>query len=164
MKTHFTLLVTIANLVSPSSCPSPEKCGGGLARPGTKGLSILECLGNPGRQTAESTVSTVPLARQDEYSDPKASINPAIGCLGDPRFRCSRDRFVAQLFFGSNPVFDIFSRFAAAPEIQLICSTSDLFSRWFSNDEHDNLLGCRHEGQVLPLVRDLRPTCRLPRR
>ena len=70
MKTHFRLFVTIGNLVSPRSCPSPETCGGGLARPRTKGLSISGCLGNPGRQTAESNVSLAPLARQDEYSHP----------------------------------------------------------------------------------------------
>jgi len=57
MKTHFRLLVTIGKLVSPSSCASPETRCGGLTRPRTKGLSILGCLVNRGRHTAESSVS-----------------------------------------------------------------------------------------------------------
>jgi hypothetical protein len=52
--------------------------------------------------------------------------------LGDRRFRWSRDRFVAQFLFNSNPVLDIFSVFAAALKIQLMSPASDLFSRWFS--------------------------------
>jgi hypothetical protein len=52
--------------------------------------------------------------------------------LGGPRFRWSRDRFVAQLFFGSDPVLDIFSLFAAALKIQFISSARDLFLRWSS--------------------------------
>ncbi len=142
MKSHFRFLVTIGNLVSPSSSPSPERAEANSRRLRPKGLSIFGCFGNPGRQTAESTVSLAPLARQDEYSHPGASINPAIACLGGPRFRYSRDRFVAQLCFGSNPIFDIFSLFAAALKIQLISSASDLFSRWFSMSKHGNLPGC----------------------
>jgi hypothetical protein len=64
--------------------------------------------------------------------------------LSDPRFRWLRDRFVAQLFFGSNPVLDIFSVFAAALKIQLMSPASDLFSRWFSESNHGNLLGCQY--------------------
>jgi hypothetical protein len=63
--------------------------------------------------------------------------------LGGPRFRCSPDRFVAQLFFGSNPILDVFSVFAAALKIQLMSSPSDLFSRRFSESNHCNLLGCQ---------------------
>jgi hypothetical protein len=48
--------------------------------------------------------------------------------LGGPRFRWSRDRFLAQLFFGSNPVLDIFPVFSAALKIQLMSPASDLFS------------------------------------
>jgi hypothetical protein len=48
--------------------------------------------------------------------------------VGGPRFRWSHDRFLAQLFFGSNPVLDIFSVIAAALKIQLMSPTSDLFS------------------------------------
>jgi hypothetical protein len=48
--------------------------------------------------------------------------------LGGPRFRWSHDRFLAQLFFGSNPVLDVFSVFAAALKIQLMSPVSDLFS------------------------------------
>ncbi len=64
--------------------------------------------------------------------------------LGGPCFRWFRDRFVAQLFFGSNPVLDIFSVFAAALKIQLMSPASDLFSRWFSASKHGNLLGCQY--------------------
>src|SRR5216684_2328494 len=56
--------------------------------------------------------------------------------LGGPCLRWFRDRFVAQLFFGSNPVLDIFSVFAAALKIQLMSPASDLFSRWFSASNH----------------------------
>jgi hypothetical protein len=63
-------------------------------------------------------------------------------CLGRPRFRWSRDTFVAQLFFGSNPVLNILSVFAAALKIEFMSSPSDLFSRWFSASNHGNLLGC----------------------
>ena len=66
--------------------------------------------------------------------------------LGDPRFRSSLDRFVAQLFFGSNPILDIFSVFAAALKTQLMSPASDLFSRWFSKSNHCNLLGCQDAG------------------
>jgi len=67
--------------------------------------------------------------------------------LGGPRFRWSRHWFVAHrfhLFFGSNPVLDIFSVFAAALKIQLMSPASDLFSRWFSASKHGNLLGCQY--------------------
>jgi hypothetical protein len=50
----------------------------------------------------------------------EASINTAIACMSGPRFRWSRDRFVAQLLFGPNPVLDISSVFAAALKIQII--------------------------------------------
>jgi hypothetical protein len=48
--------------------------------------------------------------------------------LGGLGFRWSRDRFLAQLFFGSNPILDIFSVFAFALQIQLVSPASDLFS------------------------------------
>lgn len=80
-----------------------------------------------------------------------ASIKHATTCLGGPCFRWSRDRFVAQLFFGSNPVLDIFSVFAAALKIQLMSSASDLFSRWFSASKHINLLGCHYGGRSADL-------------
>ena len=72
-----------------------------------------------------------------------ASIRRVANALGDPCFRWSRDRFVAQLFFGSHPVLDIFSVFAAALKIQVMSPASDLFSRWFSESNHCNLLGCQ---------------------
>jgi len=76
-----------------------------------------------------------------------ASIRRITNGLSGPRFRWCRDRFVAQLFFGSNPVLDIFSVFAAALKIQLMSSVSDLFSRWFSASKHGNRLGCLGQGQ-----------------
>src|SRR6266704_721428 len=71
------------------------------------------------------------------------SIRRVTNGLGDPRFRRSCDRFVAQLFFGSNPVLDIFSVSAAALKIQLMSPAIDLFSRWVSETNHCNLLGCQ---------------------
>jgi hypothetical protein len=64
--------------------------------------------------------------------------------LGGPRFRWSRDRFLAQLFFGSNPILDIFSVFAAALKIQHMSPASDFFSRWFSASKHGSLLGYQY--------------------
>ena len=76
-----------------------------------------------------------------------ASMRRVTNGLGDPRFRWSLDRFVAQLFFGSNPILDIFSVFAAALKTQLMSPASDLFSRWFSKSNHCNLLvGCQDGG------------------
>jgi len=49
----------------------------------------------------------------------RASISRVTNGLDDPRFCWARDRLVAQLFFGSNPVLDIFSVFVAALKIQL---------------------------------------------
>jgi hypothetical protein len=64
--------------------------------------------------------------------------------LGGPRFRWSHDRFLAQLFFGSNPILDIFSVFAAALKIQHMSPASDFFSRWFSASKHGSLLGYQY--------------------
>jgi hypothetical protein len=58
-----------------------------------------------------------------------ASIYCLTTCFGGPRFRWFRDRVVAQLFLGSDPVFDIFAMFSAALNIQLMSSASDLFCR-----------------------------------
>jgi hypothetical protein len=76
-----------------------------------------------------------------------ASIRRVTNDLSDPRFRWLRDRFVVRLFFGSNPVLDIFSVFAAALKIQLMSPASDFYSRWFSEANHGNLLGCLGQGQ-----------------
>ena len=67
-------------------------------------------------------------------------------CLRWPRYR-----FVVQLFFGSNPVLDIFSVFTAAFKIQLMSSASDLFSRWFSASKHGNLPGGEYGGRTVNL-------------
>jgi hypothetical protein len=76
------------------------------------------------------------------FTQRRASIRKVANGLGGPRFRWSRHWFVAHLFFGSNPVLDIFSVFATALNIQLMSPASDLFSRWFSASKHGNLLGC----------------------
>jgi hypothetical protein len=47
--------------------------------------------------------------------------------------------------------------------IQLVSSARDIFLGEFFAFDHGNLLGCGHEGQLMPLVRDLRPICRLLR-
>jgi hypothetical protein len=87
--------------------------------------------------------------RDNMFTHRRASIRRVTNCLGGSRLRWSRDRFVAQLFFGSNPVLDIFSVFAAALNIQLMSPASDLFSRWFFESNHGNLLGCLGQGQSL---------------
>src|SRR5258708_15261642 len=67
------------------------------------------------------------------------SVRQVTNGLGGPRFRWHHDRFVAQLFFGSNPVLNIFSVFAAASKIQLMSPASHLFSRRFSASKHGTL-------------------------
>jgi len=134
MRTHRVIFLTIGDLISPPFSPSPNKSRSEVAHPlRTKDLSVSRAL-KPGRQAVRSVVSFVPLTRQDFIG--QASIRPITHGLGGPCFRCSGYRFVAQLFFGSNPVLDIFSMFAAALKIQLMSSASDLFSRWFSASKH----------------------------
>ena len=53
---------------------------------------------------------------------------------------------------------------AAALNIQLMSSVSDLFSRWFFASDHGNLLGCQYGGRAPPPARDMWITCRLLRR
>jgi hypothetical protein len=61
--------------------------------------------------------------------------------MGGPRLRWFHDTFIAQLFFGSDPVLDIFSLFAPTLKIEIMRSASNLLSRWFSAYDHGNLLG-----------------------
>jgi hypothetical protein len=68
--------------------------------------------------------------------------------LGGPRFRWFRHRFVAQLFFGPDPVLNVLSVFAAALNIQLMSLESDLFSRWFSVFDHGNSLIVLAKGAI----------------
>jgi hypothetical protein len=81
--------------------------------------------------------------------------------LGGLHLRRSRNRFVAQRFFGPNPVLYIFSVFAAAFEIQLMGPASDFFSGWIFASKPSNLLGCKHEAGEPTSVYEMRITCRL---
>src|SRR2546426_4595194 len=123
------IFLTIGNLVSPPSSPFPgqvegrtgppplnERCRSwllGKTGPSSRGIC---CLARGTRETRCLLISG-------------ASNRRVTNGLGGPCFRWSRDRFVAQLFFGSNPVLDIFSVFAPALKIQLMSPASDLFSR-----------------------------------
>jgi hypothetical protein len=162
METHSIIFVTIDKLVSPSSpvnwnplddfpdhwqprfsaqFPLPGTSGGAdwpapfgrkmspvlLAKTGPSSRGIC-CLARGTRETRCLLIGG-------------ASIRRVANGLGSLCFRWSRDRFVAQLFFGSNPVLDIFSVLAAPLKIQLMSPASDLFSRWFSKSNHCNLLG-----------------------
>src|SRR6266581_1450108 len=129
MDTHCMISLTIENLVSPSSSFFVGQVRGRTwpAPPN------------------ETTVRSRLLGKAGP------SIRHVTTCLGGPRFRWSRDRFVAQLFFSFNPVLDIFSVFAAALKIQLMSSANDLFSRWFSASKHGNLLRCQHGGRSADL-------------
>jgi hypothetical protein len=104
----------------------------------TKNLSVLGC-------SSRAVKPRVCCCLARATCETGSSISDVMTCLGGPRFRYPDDRFVAQLFFGSNPVLDIFSVFAAALKIQLMSSTSDLFFRWFSTSKHGNLLSCRYK-------------------
>ncbi len=149
MGTHWMIFLTISNLVSPAqfplrrtsegadwSAPSERKIfpfSAAQAGPSSRGICWLA------RATCETGCLLIG----------GSSIRRVANALGDPCFRRSRDRFVAQLFFGSHPVLDIFSVFAAALKIQVMSPASDLFSRWFSESNHCNLLGC-HDGVGAP--------------
>src|SRR6266446_9407446 len=141
MGTH-CLILTIGNLVSPPSFPFAGQVKGRTGPPlRTKDLPALGC--------SSRAVKPWDLLPRSWHSQDKLllmadrSIRRVTNGLGDPRFRWSRDWFVAELFFGSNPVLDIFSVFAPALKIQLMSPASDLFSRWFSESNHCNLLGCQ---------------------
>src|SRR6266849_3560922 len=168
MGTHWMIFLTIGNLVSPSSFPFAGQVKGRLARAlRTKDLSGLGLLGKAGPSSrrvcclARVTYETRCLLIGG------TSIRQVTDGLGGPRFCWSRHWFVAHrfhLFFGSNPVLDIFSVFAAALKIQLMSPASDLFSRWFSASKHGNLLGCQYGAGGPTSVYEMWITCRLLRR
>src|SRR5260370_26005094 len=165
METHSTVFVTIDKLVSPSSPvnwnplddfpdhgnlvfpPSFPFPGQGEGRTGPPPPDERSLRSWPLGRTGPPSRGVRCLARGTRETRclliGETSIRRVTNGLGDPRVRWSRDRFVAHLFFGSNPVLDIFSVFAAALKIQLMSPASDLFSRWFSESNHCNLLGCK---------------------
>ena len=137
MGTHWMIFLTIGNLVSPSSFPFAGQVKDGLARAlRTKDLSGLGLLGKAGPSSRRVCCLAGVTYETRCLLIGRASIRRVTNGLGGSRFRWSRDRFVAQLFFGSNPVLDVFSVFAAALKIQLMSPASDLFSRWFSASKH----------------------------
>jgi hypothetical protein len=143
MGTHWMIFLTIGNLVSPPSFSFAGQVKGRTGPPPPNNRSVLSRLLKPGvcclaRVTYETRCLLIG----------GASIRRFTNCLSGPRLRWLRDRFVAQLFFGSNPVLDIFSVFAAALKIQLMSQASDLFSQWFSQSNHCNLLGCQYGAGV----------------
>src|SRR6266550_5651718 len=145
MDTHSMIFLTIGNLVSPPSFPlAGQVRRDELARPlRTKDLSVL---GSPSRAVKPwDLLSGSCHLRHKMFTHRRASIRHVANGLGGPRFCWSRNRFVAQLFLGSNPVLDIFSVFAAALKIQLMSPASDFLS---SPDGSlspiiCNLLGCQ---------------------
>ena len=129
MGTHWMIFLTIGNLVFPPSFS--------FARPlQTKVLSVLGC-------SSRGLLSRSRHLQDKMFTQRRASISRVTNALGDRRFCWSRDRFVAQLLFGSNPVLNIFSVSAASLKIQFMSPASDLFSQWFSESNHCNLLGCQ---------------------
>ena len=165
MGTHWMIFLTIGNLVSPSSFPFAGQVKDRLARVlRTKDLSGLGLLGKTGPSSRRVCCLAGVTYETRCLLIGGASIRQVTNGVGGPRFCWSRDRFVAQLFFGSQPVLDIFSVFAAALKIQLMSPASDLFSRWFSASKHGNLLSCEHGGPSVDLVYEMWITCRLPRR
>src|SRR5438046_10502674 len=135
MGTHWMSFLTIGILAFPPSFSFAGQVKGRTGPPPPSSISVRSRLRKPGvcclaRVTYETRCFLIR----------RASISRVTNRLDDPRFCWSRDRFVAQLFFGSNPVLDIFSVFAAALKIPLMSPASDLFSRWFSESNHCNLL------------------------
>src|SRR6266852_1944215 len=162
MGTHWMIFLAIGNLVSPHSFPFAGQVKGRTGPPPPNERSLRSWLLG---KTGPSSRGICSLARAIHETRclliGGASIRRVTNGLGDPRFRWSRDRFVAQLFFGSNPVLDIFSVFAAALKIQLMSPASDLFSRWFSESNHCNLFGCQ-DGAGAPTNLRMRDVDYLP--
>ena len=136
MGTHCLIFLIIGNLVSPPSFPFARQVKGRTGPP----VAERKICAVSAAQAGPSSRGVCCLARATCeircLLTRGASIRRITNGLTGPRFRWSRDRFVAQLFFGSNPVLDIFSVFAAALKIQLMSPASDLFSRWFSASNH----------------------------
>jgi hypothetical protein len=187
MHTHSVIFVTIGDLVSPSSsvdgdplfdCPDhwqPRFSAQFLLRRTSEGADwrapserkICPFSAAHAAPVKPSGLLSRSRPLQDKmFTHSGASIRQVANGLGGPRFRWYPDRFVAQLFFGPNPVLNIFSVFAAALKIQLMSPASDLFSRWFSASKHGNLLGCQYEAGApnRPPYYEKWITCRLLRR
>src|SRR6266581_6347085 len=162
METHSTVFLTIDKLVSPPSFPFPGQVEGRTGSPPLNERCLRSWLLG---KTGPSSRGICCLARGTRETRclliSGASIRRVTNGLGGPCFRWFRDRFVAQLFFGSNPVLDIFSVFAAALKIQLMSPASDLFSRWFSESNHCNLFGCQ-DGAGAPTDLRMRDVDYLP--
>jgi len=133
MGTHCLIFLTIGNLVSPPSFPFAGQVKG---RTGLAPSKRKICPVSAARESravkpwrlVEAVVSLVSPCETRCLLIRGASIRHVTTGLGGPRFRWSHDRFLAQFFFGSNPVLDIFPVFSAALKIQLIRPASDLFS------------------------------------
>ncbi len=136
MGTHCLIFLIIGNLVSPPSFPFARQVKGRTGPP----VAERKICPVSAAQAGPSSRGVCCLARATCeircLLTRGASIRRITNGLTGPRFRWPRDRFVAQLFFGSNPVLDILSVFAAALKIQLMSPASDLFSRWFSASNH----------------------------
>src|SRR5882762_7755235 len=111
METHSMVFLTIGNLVSPPSFPLPGQVEGRTGPPPLNERSLRSWLLG---KTGPSSRGICCLARGTRETRclliSSASNRRVTNALGD--------RFVAQLFFCSNPVLDIFSVFAAALTIQ----------------------------------------------
>ena len=166
MGTHCLIVLIIGNLVFPPSFSFSGQVKGLTGAPPPNERSVRSRLLTP----CPSSHRVCCLARVTYGTRclliGGASIRQVANGLGGPRFRWYPDRFVAQLFFGPNPVLNIFSVFAAALKIQLMSPASDLFSRWFSASKHGNLLGCQYEAGApdRPPYYEKWITCRLLRR
>src|SRR4029077_3063487 len=95
-------------------------CGSNLEYQQQKASCSVENSAQRFRQRARSS-----LGFADTYR--RASIYCLTTCLGGSGFPWSRDRFVAQLSLGPEPIFAIFAMFAAAFEVQFMSSASYLF-------------------------------------
>jgi hypothetical protein len=143
MGTHWMIFLTIGNLISPPSFPFARQVKGRAGPPSPNERSVWSRLLGEAGPSSRGAIARAAYKIRCLLTC-GASIRRITNGLSGPRLRWFRDRFVAQFFFGSNPVLDIFSVFAAALKIQLMSPVSDLFSRWFSASKHGNLLGCQY--------------------
>src|SRR5260370_38358383 len=110
METHCLIFLTIGNLVSPPSFPFAGQVKGRTG-PSNERSARSRLLGKAGPSSPGGLLSRSCHLRDKVFTHRRALIRRVTNGLSRARFCWSPDRFVAQLFFGSNPVLHSFSVF-----------------------------------------------------
>jgi hypothetical protein len=138
MGTHWTIFLTIGNLVSSSSSLFAGVIRGRTWPAPCERMICPVSAVRESRAVKPWDLSSRSSTREISYSQARRQLDAArtawAAFFAGPATGSSLSSF-----FGSNPVLDIFSVFAAALKIQLMSPASDLFSQWFSQSNHCNL-------------------------